>query len=329
VLADQLGLHPLRKGSIRLKDETRSLMRDRSDANNQEESVMANNVELLAAYFTIAGDVYPLGPTELSPFPFRDRIEAAARAGYRGVGLIHEDVMDTAGKIGLPEMKRILDDNGIKYVEMEFLLDWFADGERRRESDKIRAEMLEAAAVLGMRDIKVGPGFHEPVADIPRMRDEFAQLCREAADHGTSIVLEIMPWSNVRTIDTALGIVEGAAQPNGGILVDIWHLARGGIDYNEVSKIPAQYIGAVELDDAPKNVVGADLWEDTIHHRRLAGEGDLNPPAFIKAVQAAGYKGPYGVEILSAEFRKLPLGEMARRSFETTMRQFEKLAAAA
>ena len=63
--------------------------------------------------------------------------------------------MATAGKIGLPEMKRILDDNGIKYVEMEFLLDWFADGERRRESDKIRAEMLEAAAALGMRDIKV------------------------------------------------------------------------------------------------------------------------------------------------------------------------------
>ena len=142
MLADQLGLHPLRKGSIRLKDDTRSLMRDRSDANNQEESVMAKNVELLAAYFTIAGDVYPLGPTELSPFPFRDRIEAAARAGYRGVGLIHEDVMATAGKIGLPEMKRILDDNGIKYVEMEFLLDWFADGERRRESDKIRARCL-------------------------------------------------------------------------------------------------------------------------------------------------------------------------------------------
>ena len=48
-------------------------MRGRSDATTNEESVMTNNVELLAAYFTIAGDVYPLGPTELSPFPFRDQ----------------------------------------------------------------------------------------------------------------------------------------------------------------------------------------------------------------------------------------------------------------
>jgi sugar phosphate isomerase/epimerase len=287
---------------------------------------MTDNIELLASYFTISGDIYPLGPTEISPFPFRDRVEAAARAGYRGIGLHHADTMHTAGKIGLPEMRRILDGNGIKYVELEFLLNWFEEGERRQESDKMRREIFSVAAQLGLRSIKVGPGFHEPEADIPKMRDAFAQLCREAAEYGTGLMLEIMPWSNVRTVETALGIVQGAEQPNGGILVDIWHFARGGIDYNDVSKIPVQYIRGVELDDADQQVAGS-LWEDTIHHRRLCGEGDLDPPAFIKAVQAAGYRGYYGVEILSEKHRKLPLDEMTRRSFDTTMEQFERLAA--
>ena len=41
--------------------------------------------------------------------------------------------MHTADKIGLPEMRRILDGNGIKYVELEFLLNWFEEGERRQE----------------------------------------------------------------------------------------------------------------------------------------------------------------------------------------------------
>lgn len=283
---------------------------------------MINDVELLAAYFTLSGDVFPLGPTEISPFPFRDRVEAAARAGYRGIGLHHADTMHTASKIGLPEMKRILDGNGIKHVELEFLLDWFDDGERRRESDKMRHEIFSVAGELGLRRIKAGPGFHEPVANIPKMRDAFGQLCREAGEYGTGIMLEIMPWSNVRTVETARGIVEDAAQPNGGILVDIWHFARGGIDYNEVSLIPTQYIAGVELDDASVLVSGS-LWEDTIHHRRLCGEGDLQPPAFIKAADAAGYRGYYGVEILSETHRKLPLDEMARRSFETTMAQFK------
>ena len=37
--------------------------------------------------------------------------------------------------------------------------------------------------------------------------------------------------------------------------------------------------------------------------------------------------GVHGVEILSEKHRKLPLDEMARRSFDTTMAQFKKLAA--
>ncbi len=46
----------------------------------------AENIELIAAYFTLAGDAYPFGPTQISPFPFRDRVEAAARAGWKGMG---------------------------------------------------------------------------------------------------------------------------------------------------------------------------------------------------------------------------------------------------
>ena len=116
-------------------------------------------------------------------------------------------------------------------------------------------------------------------------------------------------------------IVEGANQPNGGLLLDIWHLARGGIDYNEITKIPQRFIGSIELDDADEEVVGS-LWDDTIHRRRLPGEGALDPRTFLRAVQSAGYQGPWGVEILSETFRKLPLAEMAQKSFEATMEQF-------
>ena len=227
-------------------------------------------------------------------------------------------------------MKRILAANGIKYVELEFLVDWHRDGERRKKSDELRARLLAIAETFGARNIKVGPGLgqdvHHPrpeelVPDIPRMQEAFAGFCRDAAKHGTAIVLEIMPFGNVRTIEAGRAIVEGANQPNGGLLIDIWHMARGGIDYDEITAIPQRFIGSIELDDADEKVVGS-LWEDTIHHRRLPGEGSLHPQSFIRNVQKAGYRGPWGVEILSASFRKLPLAEMAQKSFEATMKQF-------
>ena len=67
-----------------------------------------SKVELVAAYFTLSGDVYPFGPTEISPFSFKDRVEAAAKAGWDGIGLIHSDIYATADKIGFAEMRRIL-----------------------------------------------------------------------------------------------------------------------------------------------------------------------------------------------------------------------------
>jgi sugar phosphate isomerase/epimerase len=64
------------------------------------------------------------------------------------------------------------------------------------------------------------------------------------------------------------------------------------------------------------------IGEDTICRRRLCGEGEFDVPGFIAALDRAGYDGPYGVEILSEEFRKLPLDEACRRSFDTSVAQF-------
>jgi sugar phosphate isomerase/epimerase len=283
--------------------------------------------ELLAAYWTIAGDVYPGAPTEVSPYPIEARARAAAKAGYTGMGLVYDDLAHYAGTIGLQAVKRILDDNGIRHVEVEFLSDWFLDktDPRRKASDKVRGELMEAAAVLKARNFKVSPALMEETPpDIPRVRDEFAQLCEEARPIGTSVIMEMMPFTNVKTIDTAMAIIAGADQPNGGLLLDIWHLVRGGMDYSEIAKIPARFFKGIELDDADEKVVGT-LFEDTRFNRRLCGEGSFDLPAFLQAAKAAGFDAPYyGVEIINERFRRQPLDVMAQTSFDTTMREIER-----
>jgi sugar phosphate isomerase/epimerase len=286
-------------------------------------------IELIASYWTIAGDVYPTAPNEISPFPFEKRVEAAARAGYCGLGLLHADLMAVSSRLGLSEMRRILDANGMHHVELEFLSDWYTQGPARAESDIVRKDLLEAAEALSARCIKIAPSIDETslddvALDMPRMIESFAALSREAGKYGTSIALEIMPFSNIRTLSAALELVSTDPQPNGGLYLDIWHMARGGIGYSEVAKIPQQCIKAVELDDADRDVVGT-LWDDTRFHRRLCGEGALDIPAFLKATRKAGYQGPYAVEIISQEHRRLSLEEEAKRSFETTVAQFRNL----
>ncbi|MCP4384437.1 MAG: sugar phosphate isomerase/epimerase [Hyphomicrobiales bacterium] len=286
-----------------------------------------DTVELVASYWTLCGDVYAGGPDEVSPFDFRDRVETASRVGYRGMGFVHADIMAVADRLGFPTMKRILDDNGMKYVEVEIIMDWFTDGERRARSNAVRRDLLKAAEALDACHIKIGANIEDNGTKVwPRekMAADFAELCDQAAGIGKRIALELMPFSNLRTIDQGLQLITDAGTTNGGLMLDVWHLARGGIDFGEIRKVPKELIFWVEIDDADPDIV-ENLWVDTIHHRRLPGEGSFDIQAFLEAVRDVGYTNPCGVEIISSVHRALPLEEAARRAYDTAIRQFQML----
>jgi hypothetical protein len=56
----------------------------------------APDVDLLASYWTITGDVDPAGTgPQYSPFDFRERVEAISKVGFNGMGIWHTDLYHT------------------------------------------------------------------------------------------------------------------------------------------------------------------------------------------------------------------------------------------
>jgi sugar phosphate isomerase/epimerase len=280
-------------------------------------------VELLAAYWTLAGDVFPGAPTEVSPYPLEARAAAASEAGWTGLGFVHEDLVATVARIGYGGIRRVLAEHGIRHVEVEFLSDWdAAPGTPEREaSDRARADLLEAAGELGARNVKASPHlFGEPPPDVARMRDAFADLCEDARPTGANVIVEIMPFTDVRTLDDGLAIV--ADVPNGGLLLDIWHVERGGIALADIARMPAGRLLGVELDDA--GPPEGDPFDDTRFRRCLPGDGEFDVAGFLRAAHAAGLATPYyGVEIIGEAYRRQPLEVMARTSFAAAKDQVE------
>jgi sugar phosphate isomerase/epimerase len=283
---------------------------------------MERDVELLASYWTIAGGALPHTDREYSPFDFSDRVAAAAKAGFTGFGLWHADLAHILESRSLHEMKKIFDDNGIKHIELEFLTDWFLDGERKKQSDLQKRKLLRAAEVLGAKHVKVGDFFGEKYF-MPQLIESFAALCAEAADHGTRIGFELMPFAMLTTLEDSLTMAEGAGAANGGIIFDLWHVVKLGIPYEEVARVPVKYVFGVELNDGTFEAPWS-LHEDTINHRRLCGEGEFDIKSFIDSVERTGYRGPYGIEVLSEELRQKSLEELTTRSFNTTLAQFRR-----
>lgn len=271
---------------------------------------------LLATCWTTAGDAAPLRGDERSPVPLRTRIEAAAAAGFRGFGVTHGDLGAALPELGWAGLRAVLDDNGIEFREVELLGDWWTTGAAREASDVVRRTLLTAAQELGARTVKIGPDFPDAPGEWSARVDALGELGRQAADHGTRVALEFLPWSNVADLHQGLALVEEVDHPAVGLLVDAWHVGRAGTPVEDVAAVPLHRIFGVELNDFDVASVGS-LFEDTRDRRRYCGEGSFDVEGLVRALRQVGWTGPWGVEILSEEHRTTEIGRAVATAFDT------------
>ncbi|KXU96161.1 xylose isomerase [Caballeronia megalochromosomata] len=202
-----------------------------------------------------------LNPSEL--------VMESARAGFAAVGLrthpvalgaIHYPLK--AGSAEHRRLARLLDDHGMTVREVEFIPILPEIVVPSYEA------MFEAAAGLGAQSVTVSGDD----GDFSRLVANFEALCDLAAGFGLRIDLEFMRWRHVGTLDDARRVLDAAARPNGSILIDALHLMRSGGSPADVSELPAAYLHAVQICDAP---AVSPVGDDAII--REAREGRLPP----------------------------------------------------
>ncbi len=240
---------------------------------------------------------------------FAERVAAAAAAGFRGIGLRPSD-RDRAHAEGLDDttMRAMMADHAIEVCEIETLFHWGRDGEAGRQAEDHEHRLLELADALGGRCM-VAAGDVDGGVDAAAER--LAAVAGRAADHGIGVAVEFLPWTNVDSAAVAWEIVRRSGAPNAGLCVDAWHHFRGGGDDAGLRTVPGDRVLYIQLDDAGPAV--GDVIDDTLHHRRLPGDGDFDLAALIGTLRAVGADAPWSIEVLSREMDALPAAEAARR----------------
>jgi sugar phosphate isomerase/epimerase len=280
--------------------------------------------DVLGLYWTISGPVEVHVGREWSLFSLRDRCAHARRVGFSGIGIWHADLEHLLEHgTTIADIRSLLDEHGLRHLELEFLGDWFLDpsDERRIAADATRRLLFEAAETLPVHHIKVG-NLAGTESELPRIVEAFGELCADAATHtDAAIAYEFMPYDAVvNTLDKALAVVEGADAPNGGLAFDTWHLGKLEIAPEELRRVPPRFVSWVELADGPYGI--AEEWlDEVINRRKIPGEGEFPIREYVREFRALGYDGPWGVEILSEELRNLPIEQIFDRAYESTVAQ--------
>jgi sugar phosphate isomerase/epimerase len=274
---------------------------------------------LVATAWTSAGDTSPVRVPATSPVPIAERVAAAADVGFVGLGLIADDLAAIRATIGFSGLRELIADTGLTHVEIELLERWWIPRGESGHTYDVRDLLFEAANVLAPAFIKIGSDLGPRATHPESLIAPLRKLADQAADRGTRVAIETMPFSIISTVPMGAQIVSAADHPAVGLLIDAWHVFRAGTTLDELrDSLTPEMIFGVELDDAARNVVGTPF-EDTLNHRLLCGDGSFDLPGFVAVLCDLGFDGPWGVEILSASHRALPVAQALKLAAASTL----------
>ncbi len=267
--------------------------------------------DLVASFYTLSG----AGFTDPPRHSFVARCEAAADAGFTGIGLHADDLPRTIRSgVDVGEMQAVLRLNGLEVVEIEFLGGWaLVDGGSLSPGLPGIEAVFDA---FGGRHVSAGEFSGDVILDTDERLDAAAASLQANADRlagrGLVVAVEAFPWSALRNVGVAVEVLRRAGAPNAGLMIDVWHFFNGGA---QLDSLPAGSVAAVQLNDGP--LVQQDFLTHAREQRKLPGEGELDVVGLIRAVRRSGYDGPYCVEVNTPQFRALPVAEAAQLAADT------------
>ena len=146
---------------------------------------------------------------------------------------------------------------------------------------------------------------------VPALAEAFARACARAGDDGLQLAIEFLPGTGIPDLATAAAVVREAGAPNGSVLLDSWHFARGGGTLADLVPEVVAVIGGLQLSDRSPE-------QDREPYvprrgRKLPGDGALPLVEMVARVTAAHPDLPIGAEVLSDEVDDLGLVEGTKR----------------
>ncbi len=240
-----------------------------------------------------------------------DKLEAAARIGFDAVEIFENDLL-TCGEP--PEMiRQAAEDLGLEIAIYQPFRDFEAMPDPIRARNLDRAERkFDVMQALGTDLVLVCSNVQAAaIDDDARAAADLAEMAERAGRRGLRVGYEALAWGrHVNRWAHAWRIVERAAHPALGLIVDSFHTLAVGDSSAGLADLPGERIFFVQLADAPR--LSMDVLSWSRHFRNFPGQGDLAVGGFLRDVFASGYGGPVSLEIFNDDVRAAPAPISAR-----------------
>jgi sugar phosphate isomerase/epimerase len=237
--------------------------------------------------------------------PLAERFAAAKGAGFPDVGLsVRWMRLWLEDGHTLDELDGLVADAGVRITELEAIR---VMREQQDPLEDLAAELAERLRPARLQAIGPYDGTLDDAAvRAGRVADRFAQW-------GVDVVLEPLPFTNMRTPADAAAIILRADRPNLSMCMDVWHLYRNELPLSHLDGL-WPYISTVQFNDgAIVSEFPDDLREDCLINRRVPGEGEFDLVGLIRARNAHRPDSTFSIEVINPTLRTQDAAQSARQ----------------
>jgi 2-keto-myo-inositol isomerase len=202
-------------------------------------------------------------------------LETASKAGYDGVEIWINALQTYAEEGGsISDLKKRLDDWGLTVEDAIGFAQWIVDDTsvRNQAIEQLRKEM-DLLARLGCQRIAAPPAgaTNEAGLNLDAAAERYHKILELGVQQGVMPQLEVWGFSrNLHKISQVLYVAAECGHPGARILPDIYHLYKGGSDFDALKLIKGSVIEVFHMNDYP-----ADPPRDSMNdsHRVYPGDG--------------------------------------------------------
>ena len=257
-----------------------------------------------------------LNTSTIRPASLMDKIRITGEAGYDAIELWSDDLTKHEEENGsLDGVVKALKDNDLEVVTLIALHGWMdsVGAEYEQCLEEARRRMIQAAAV-GSPYIVASPPRH--VVDLHEGAKRYRQLLEIGREYGVKPAMEFLGFvDGVNQINDAWQVVTEADDPDGTIIMDVFHIYKGGSSLDDMRKVPGDKMAIFHFNDAPAS---PPREEQTDADRVYPGDGIAPLDDMLAILKEANYQGMISLELFNPAYWKQDPLEVARIGLEKT-----------
>jgi sugar phosphate isomerase/epimerase len=238
--------------------------------------------------------------------PIVEEVEIAAKAGYQAIEpWINELDKHVQSGGSLKDLGKRIADHGLRVESAIGFATWIVDDETQRQKGLEEAKRsMDLVQQIGGKRLAAPPFGATDRNDIPLLR--IAERYRALLELGDKmgVVPQAELWGHSKTLtklSEAVMVAVEAGHPKACILPDVYHLHKGGSDFNGLKQLGAATMFNFHMNDYPSVPPRQQI---TDAHRVYPGDGVAPLKEMIRDLVQIGYKGIFSLELFNRDYWK-------------------------